>query len=132
MQITGARTLRRTLARAPEEVRAETVAAVGAGAGLIEAQMLVNVPRDSGDLASVIATKFARDRMSAKIGAGVRGKRDQRKAGWRAHFVEFGTQTQAAQPFVNPAFQQHKERIRGALGKAVARALLNLAGKGDG
>jgi len=128
-RITGSRTLRRTLARSPDAVKAEAVTAVGTTATTVEASMLAKVPRASGDLASVIKTKFSRDKLEAKVGPGIKGKRDQRKAGWRAHYQEFGTVNHRAQPFVRPAFEEHKTAFRAALVSAIRNALLKMAGR---
>lgn len=130
VKITGVKSLKRAMNKAPDILKAEAVEAVAAGAALVEKQMLVDVPRDSGDLASVIKTKFSRDRLSARVGPGVAGKRDQRIAGWRAHFVEFGTVKQKAQPFVYPAMAKHRDVIRRTIATTVKRALLLMAGKG--
>lgn len=131
VRITGAKSLRRAMKQAPDVLAGETVEVVAAAAAVVEAQMLVDVPRDTGDLASTTKTKFSRDRMEARIGPGVAGKRDRRRAGWRAHFAEFGTVYQPAQPFVFTALAAHREAIRRDIATAVKRALLKMAGKGD-
>ena len=130
VRLTGVNSLRRVLRRAPEDMKGELVGAVASGESALLADMLASVPRDSGDLASVIKAKRSRDGMSTKVGPGARGKRDQRKAGWRAKFVEFGTVNQAAQPFVFPAARRHRGTIRDAMAAAVSAALLKIGGRG--
>jgi HK97 gp10 family phage protein len=130
VKLTGANSLRRVLRQAPADMRAEITGPVDASAAALLAGMLVKVPRDTGDLASVVKSKKARDGMSAHVGAGVGGKRDQKKAGYRAHFVEFGTVHQAAQPFVYPTAREQWPDVRRRIADGVAAALLKIAGKG--
>ena len=130
-KITGVNSLRRVLRQAPEEMKSPLQQAVLDSLADVESTMLSNVPRDSGDLASVIKSKPQRDKMSGIVGPGVRGKRDMKKAGWRAKFIEFGTQHHPAQPFVAKSFYQNKDTILDRLQKGVAKALVAIAGKAD-
>lgn len=41
--------------------------------------------------------------------------------GWYAHFVEFGTSRQSAQPYMRPAFLENREEAVARLGKALSR-----------
>lgn len=125
--ITGVASLRRVLRQAPADLKREVVEAVASGAALVEAEMKVRVPRDTGALGDVIRTKTTRDGMSARVGPGVRGKRDMRKAGWRARFAERGTKRHPAQPFIQPAKAAHEESIRRLIGAAIGRALTRMA-----
>lgn len=34
-----------------------------------------------------------------------------KKTGWRAHFLEYGTKSTVAQPFIYPAFHENKARL---------------------
>ena len=132
VRITGAKSLRRVLRQAPNDVKAELVEAVASSAAEMERGMLARVPRDKGDLASVIKTKPSRDGLSARVGPGVKGKRDMRKAGWRAKFVEFGTQDQEAQSFVFSTAKDQRPRVRARVSAAIASALTKIAGRGRG
>lgn len=128
--IRGMNGLRRNLRKAPPEMRAEMVEATKTSADGLVAGMLQRVPRDSGDLASVIKAKVQRDGMSARVGPGARGKRDQKKAGYRAKFVEFGTVNMPAQPFVLNTAKEKRSAVRARFAEAVSAALLKLGGKG--
>ena len=131
VKITGARSLRRVLRRAPDEVATELRGAIKAGADDVQADMLKRVPRRTGALASVIKIKASRDGLSAKVGPGAKGKRDMKKAGRRAHFTEFGTKHHAAQPFVGPALKQNRPGISQAISSAVGKALAKLSRLGQ-
>lgn len=130
VRITGINSLRRVLRKAPDDMKEPLVDVVTISSAEVLAGMLARVPRDTGDLAEVTKIKTRRDGMSAKVGPGAAGKRDQRKAGWRAHFIEFGTVKMAAQPFVYPALREARAGIRQRFKTAVAGALLKIAGKG--
>jgi len=124
--IRGAPSLRRVLRQAPKEVGDNLREAIAEGAEALHRDMLANVPRDSGDLAASIGKKVSRDGFSARVGPGAKGKRAMRKAGWRAHFAEFGTKYQAAQPFVEPAMKRNEPEIRGEIADGVRDALIAL------
>lgn len=88
-RVLGVNRLRRTLRNLPDNVTLPVKQSIKDGAEEIRFAMLKRVPVKTGALASVIKTKVSRDGLSAKIG--FFGKKDMRKAGWRARFVEFGT-----------------------------------------
>lgn len=71
---------------------------------------------DTGALKKAIRVKYSKDRLSATIGP-------QGKGAWKAHFIEFGTVEQPAQPFMSPAWEENKndyiQGMRKALNKAV-------------
>lgn len=126
----GVASLRRVLRQAPDDMKSGLQQSVSDSLEEVEAEMLANVPRDTGELASVIAIKKSRDGLSGRVGPGVRGKRDQRKIGGKPKFVEFGTQHMAAQPFVFPALRAKKDGIRARLAAGVANVLLMLGRRG--
>jgi HK97 gp10 family phage protein len=132
VRIRGAASLRRVLRQAPADMAEGVRSAIKAGSEAVLSDMLANVPRDSGDLAEVTKIKASRDGMSARIGPGVAGKRDMKKAGWRAHFAEFGTQKMGAQPFVRPALRRNRAEVESGISKGISSALLKIAGKGGG
>ena len=47
----------------------------------------------------------------------------QKGPAFRAHFPEFGTSTQAAQPFMRPAFEQQKSRIEQIMAEEIRKGL---------
>lgn len=125
--VRGVSRLRKKLRRVPVEIRKEVVAAIADAGELLRFEMLKRVPRDEGDLASVIELKFSNDKLAIDVGPGVKSKRSFRLAGWRAHFSEFGTLTASAQPFMGPAFEAAKKLAAQMINKAVDKALRRAA-----
>ncbi len=84
---------------------------VKAGASILQPRMAELAPVDSGALAAGITTKIATgggaDQVEADVGPG----KDQ----FWGLFQEFGTKTQKAQPFMQPAFDQTKDQIQAAM-----------------
>lgn len=84
--------------------------------GKIRKSGKARVPVDSGALKKAIRMKRSKDRLSATIGP-------QGKGAWKAHFIEWGTVDQPAQPYMTPAYEENKndyiEGMKKALNKAV-------------
>jgi HK97 gp10 family phage protein len=81
---------------------------------------------DEGDLLDAVSKKRLSSGFRWKIGFLRKGNlRNWRKAGWRAHFVEFGTRTQRPRPVVQRGFKstvrQVRRRIRTETRKAFRR-----------
>ena len=123
----GVNNLRRILRRIPDEMTAEVRQEIKESAELIEYDAKVNVHKDSGDLAAAISHKLGRDKLSASIGFDARWKKLWRLAGWRAHFVEFGTSKTRARPFLFPAWEMNKKDIEKRIAKAINNTLKRLA-----
>lgn len=87
--------------------------------GKIRKSGKARVPVDSGELKKAIRMKRSKDRLSATIGP-------QGKGAWKAHFIEWGTVEQPAQPYMTPAWEENKNDylngMKKALGKAVDEA----------
>lgn len=74
-----------------------------------------NAPKDSGDLRDAIGYELDGDTAEVKI------LNASRQGVWYAHFVEFGTSRQAAQPFMGPAAETERGRLRSRVVDAVQR-----------
>lgn len=48
-----------------------------------------------------------------------------KKVSWRAHFIEFGTSNQSAQPFIEPAFREKKDEALQILAEELKKGLRN-------
>ena len=117
--------LRKTLRRIEPELRKEVEDEVEHAAQVVQADAIKLAPKDTGNLASQISYKVARDGLTAKIG--FRGKKANRQA-FYARFIEFGTKKTAprlfkkgarkgktkrghsglpARPFLQPALQNN-------------------------
>ncbi|RNB90159.1 HK97 gp10 family phage protein [Brevibacillus nitrificans] len=46
-----------------------------------------------------------------------------KKVSWRAHFIEFGTSNQSAQPFIEPAFREKKDEALQILAEELRKGL---------
>ncbi|BFH59451.1 HK97-gp10 family putative phage morphogenesis protein [Paenibacillus azoreducens] len=46
-----------------------------------------------------------------------------KKTAWRAHFSEFGTRNQPAQPFIYPAFHENKVKVAQLLANTMRRGM---------
>lgn len=143
----GVNSLRRTLRRIEPEAKTELKEAVEQGAEAILQDMIMLVPKDSGDLARLLNKRVARDGTTARIGLLTK---KQQQDGFYARFLEYGTKGYAAgqtrfaknsktttrvkrnvparpaQPFIGPAFDLNKdwilERARKGIDLALARA----------
>lgn len=145
-RVRGARRLRRTLQRIDPEVTKGVREAMEAGAETVRQAAIRLVPRDTGNLARILAEPRAVGRKSGgfKTEVGFRTKR-QRRDGWYAGFVEFGTKgspggrrrrrripPRRAQPFLRPALELSRPRIRKAIELEIRRALTRAARGGAG
>jgi HK97 gp10 family phage protein len=72
-------------------------------------------PRDTGFLAEhiVVMTKYLEADTKLELHVG------PEKAAFYALFLEFGTEFQAAQPFMRPAFEEHKDEVLAAFAEAM-------------
>lgn len=127
VRISGVRSLRRVLRKMPDDVRGPMQGEVAAAAEDVSSTMASLAPVRTGELRDSIETKFARDRMSARVGPGARRRRTFRRVGWRALFAEFGTRHHPAQPFIGEALERNEARIRRGMSKAVADTLRRIS-----
>lgn len=132
----GVSKLRRTLRRIEPESREGIAKAVKKGAEAIEADMMIGIPKDTGDTAALISHKIARDGLTARVG--FIGKRASEQ-GYVARFIEYGTKgypkrnipPQSARPFMGPAFDANKDWIVRETQREIARVIADIS-RGDG
>lgn len=132
----GVTKLRRTLRRLEPEVTIGVRNVLEKGAAAIEADMLINIPKDTGDTASFIQSKVARDGLTARVGF---IDKKNREAGFKARFIEYGTKgspkqnvpPQPARPFMAPAFDANRDWIVEAAKKEIGQ-VINEVAEGDG
>lgn len=70
----------------------------------------MRVPVDSGKLKKSIRSSFSSDGFTAEIAPRLR---------YRAHFVEFGTVDQPAQPYMTPAWEAERQNYINGIKKAI-------------
>jgi HK97 gp10 family phage protein len=125
----GANEGRKTLTRAARKAFAPVLEAAQANApvdtGLLKEHIVIATqkPKD-GDSVVNVGLRVEK----AKAGApGSTRSLDYQSPHWRWHFIEGGTSTQAARPFLRPALDANAETVvgnlRGELRKAIDRVL---------
>jgi len=130
----GVNKLRRTLRRLPSEVTIGIRNSIERGAAAIEADMMINIPKDTGDTAAKISSKVSRDGLTAQIG--FIGKKAVEGA-YVARFIEYGTKghgnvpPQPARPFMAPAFDANRDWIASEAQAQIRKVLFELT-EGDG
>ena len=123
-RVRGVSKLRRKLSRMPKEVQKDVEAALRDGANLVFRDAQANVRRRFDDLAETMKIKRGSRGLSFRIGYWKKGNiRNWRKAGWRAKFIEFGTRTVRAFPFMGRAYFKNELRIISRIERGVSRAL---------
>jgi len=87
--------------------------ALRAGAKIIVKQARENAPTKTGRLKRAIGVMAIKDKGKIELQVGVkRGKkRSDLKGAWYAHFLEFGTITRAAHPFITPAVESTQKEV---------------------
>ncbi|WP_158291651.1 HK97-gp10 family putative phage morphogenesis protein [Marinicauda algicola] len=107
-------------------------AALERGAERIEAairsEIIAQGAVDEGDLFDAVGKKKLSNGFRWKIGYFKKGNlRKWRLAGWRAHFVEFGTRTQRPRPVVRQGFRSQLRPARAEIRRETRRALRRFA-----
>lgn len=101
----------------PEQITAEiektAMDRLETAAGYVMGRARQNVPVDSGRLRdSIRVVRLKGDpRLNVRVYAGNRKKREEGGA-FYAHMIEFGTVKMTAKPFLRPAFNECKGRIK--------------------
>lgn len=101
----------------PEQITAEiekrAMDRLEIAAGYVMGRARQNVPVDSGRLRdSIRVVRLKGDpRLNVRVYAGNRKKREEGGA-FYAHMIEFGTVKMTAKPFLRPAFNECKGRIK--------------------
>ena len=132
---TGRSKLRRKLSIIlPKEIKKELQDTIGEAAKIIYHEAQRNTPVRDGDLKSAMKIQHRGDKLAAKVGYFEKGnKRNWKKAGWRAHFTEFGTRgsdklpAQKAQPFLGPAYLKKRKKVERMIDRGVDKALKKVA-----
>ena len=113
--------LRRKLQNASSRV--ENKALQAAGEPLAEA-MRQKVNRSGYKYAHHIKDNIRVSRVQRREGVKYVLIGPNRKTGWRAHFLEFGTSKMSAKPFVEPAFHEKKGEALQILADEMRRGLI--------
>jgi len=150
--IRGTSKLRRKLGKMPKEIQIEVQKGLKDGANIVFKEAQRRVPKKTGVLAQAMKIKRRTRGLSYWVGYYKKGnKRMWKKAGWRAHFTEFGTRgyeagekrssrsskttarikryipARPARPFMGPALVASKDRIITVIDRHVDIALKRAA-----
>jgi len=132
----GVNKLRRTLRRLEPDATKGIRNVIERAAEAMHYDMLVGIPKDTGETAQHLSYKISRDGLTAQIG--FVGKKDV-EGGYVARFIEYGTKgypkrnipPQPARPFMIPAFDRNKVWVTRDISKEIAETLADLASGPD-
>ena len=97
--------------------------AIRAGANVIRDEARIRVPKKTKDLAKSIVSIKRRAETRNQVKFSVTPSRGKNKAGWRAHFIEFGTSKMSAKPFLRPAFESSENKSLDAAKEYIAKRI---------
>ena len=97
--------------------------AIRAGANVIRDEARIRVPKKTKDLAKSIVSIKRRAETRNQVKFSVTPSRGKNKAGWRAHFIEFGTSKMSAKPFLRPAFEASENKSLDAAKEYIAKRI---------
>ncbi len=124
----GVTELRRKLRKLPQDIKREVQDEIVEAGTEVYQTMLANVPRETGNLASLLEMKVSPDGLSVRVGLVTKkAKRD----GFYARFLELGTKGSAEKnippmmprPFIAPALDVNRTSIARRIQDAVQRAI---------
>ena len=103
--------LLKTLAQFPKNIQNNVMTgAIRAGANVIRDEARLRVPKKTKELAKSIVSIKRRAEVRNQVKFSVTPSKGKNKAGWRAHFIEFGTSKMSAKPFLRPAFEASENK----------------------
>lgn len=97
--------------------------AIRAGANVIRDEARVRVPKKTKALAKSIVSIKRRTETRNQVKFSVTPSKGKNKAGWRAHFIEFGTSKMSAKPFLRPAFEVSENKSLDAAKNYIAKRI---------
>ena len=100
------KSLLKTLSALPKNIQNNVMTgAIRASANVIRDEARIRAPKKTKALAKSIVSIKRRAETRNQVKFSVTPSRGKNKAGWRAHFIEFGTSKMSAKPFLRPAFE---------------------------
>ena len=116
--------LLKTLSQFPKNIQNNVMTgAIRAGANVIRDEARIRVPKKTKDLAKSIVSIKRRAETRNQVKFSVTPSRGKNKAGWRAHFIEFGTSKMSAKPFLRPAFETSENKSLDAAKDYIAKRI---------
>jgi HK97 gp10 family phage protein len=97
--------------------------AIRAGANVIRDEARLRAPKKTKALAKSIVSIKRRAEVRNQVKFSVTPAKGKNKAGWRAHFIEFGTSKMSAKPFLRPAFEVSENKSLDAAKDYIAKRI---------
>jgi HK97 gp10 family phage protein len=113
IKVTNSTKLKRQLKELPEELRTGIRKAVRSSAAAVRADARKRVRVDTGDLRRSIRYKTDRDGLGAVV----------KVHEYYGHFIEFGTSSIPAEPFLRPAAEAERKQFPSRISDDVRKAL---------
>lgn len=124
----GLNRLNKKLRRMGPAVKEGLAPALQKVADAVYADALKRIPVREGDLAAALKKQVMSNATNARVGYWQKGnKKNWELGGWRAHFIEFGTQNAPAKPFIRPAFRENIAFAKKTITKATDKVLKKVA-----
>ena len=116
--------LMKALSKLPKNIQNNVMTgATRAAANVIRDEARIRVPKKTKDLAKSIVSIKRRAESRNQVKFSVTPSRGKNKAGWRAHFIEFGTSKMSAKPFLRPAFEASENKSLDAAKDYIAKRI---------
>lgn len=116
--------LLKTLSQFPKNIQNNVMAgAIRAGANVIRDEARLRAPKKTKELAKSIVSIKRRAEVRNQVKFSVTPAKGKNKAGWRAHFIEFGTSKMSAKPFLRPAFEVSENKSLDAAKDYIAKRI---------
>lgn len=116
--------LLKTLAQFPKNIQNNVMTgAIRAGANVVRDEARLRAPKKTKELAKSIVSIKRRAEVRNQVKFSVTPSKGKNKAGWRAHFIEFGTSKMSAKPFLRPAFEVSESKSLDATKDYIAKRI---------
>ncbi|MGJ0317715.1 HK97 gp10 family phage protein [Aliarcobacter cryaerophilus] len=116
--------LLKALSQFPKNIQNNVMTgAIRAGANVIRDEARLRVPKKTKELAKSIVSIKRRAEVRNQVKFSVTPSKGKNKAGWRAHFIEFGTSKMSAKPFLRPAFEVSESKSLDATKDYIAKRI---------
>ena len=118
------KSLIKTLNQFPKNIQNNVMTgAIRASANVIRDEARIRVRKQTKELKKSIVSIKRRAEIRNQVKFSVTPSKGKNKAGWRAHFEEFGTSKSSANPFMRPAFEVSESKSLEAAKDYIAKRI---------
>ena len=118
------KSLIKTLNQFPKNIQNNVMTgAIRASANVIRDEARIRVRKKTKELKKSIVSIKRRAEIRNQVKFSVTPSKGKNKAGWRAHFEEFGTSKSSANPFMRPAFEVSESKSLEAAKDYIAKRI---------